>query len=370
MNLPPEYEYCSDLMGENETMNKKKSKDDGFKGKFKVIPLMIALLIFIVIAATAVGAVYVPLAATAKIILKNLGIFNGGSFTESQESIIFFVRFPRVIVAVLVGAALAASGTVLQGMFRNPMADPGIIGISSGASLGAVIAIALGLTAKSMYFMPLFATAGAFTAAWIIFMLASRGGKIPVLTLILAGIAVSTFIGAITSLILTRISEYRVREFLFWSVGSLDARRWEHVNLVILPIIVCIAILITFSRELNILLLGEEEAQSVGLNPSTARKRLLFFVSITTAMAVCVSGSISFVGLIVPHIMRLIVGPDNRLLLPASALAGAIFLVGCDLVARVVIMPSEIGVGIVTSLVGAPYFLYLLNRSRKEGVAL
>lgn len=351
-------------------MGAEKNKNKGYKAKFKAIPVMLALLAFLMIIATAVGAVYVPLGDTAKIILKNLGILNGGTFTESQESIIFFVRFPRVIVAVLVGAALAASGTVMQGMFRNPMADPGIIGVSSGASFGAVAAIALGLTARSIYFTPLFATAGAFAAAWAIFMLASRGGKIPVLTLILSGIAVSTFIGAVTSLILTRINEYQVREYLFWSVGSLNARRWEHVSLVALPIAVCIAVLIVFARDLNVLLLGEEEAQSVGLNPSKARKRLLFFVSVTTAMAVCVSGSISFVGLIVPHIMRLLVGPDNRLLLPASALAGAIFLVGCDLAARVVIMPAEIGVGIITSLAGAPYFLYLLNRARKEGVAL
>jgi iron complex transport system permease protein len=348
----------------------KKNYENKSKKYNEILLFMVVMLILTVIAATAIGAVSVPFFETAKIILKNFGLIKFKSFTESQESIIFFVRFPRVIIAVLVGAALAASGTVMQGMFRNPMADPGIIGVSSGASLGAVTAIALGLTAKSMYFMPVFATIGAFTAAFVIFMLSSRGGKIPVLTLILAGIAVSTFIGALTSLILTRINEYQVREYLFWAVGSLSARRWEHVNLVIVPIVICIIILITFARDLNVLLLGEEEAQSVGLNPSRARKRLLFFVSVTTAMAVCVSGNISFVGLIVPHIMRLIVGPDNRILLPASAVAGAIFLVGCDLVARVVIMPAEIGVGIVTSLLGAPYFLYLLNRARKEGVAL
>jgi len=351
-------------------MFEKKSWSYKIGSKFGIIPIMFLLLVIILIFATAIGTVYVPVSDTAKIILKNLGIVKGSSFKDSQESIIFFVRLPRVIVAALVGGALAVSGTVMQGMFRNPMADPGIIGVSSGAGLGAVIAIAFGLTAKSIYFMPLFATVGALLAATVIFMLASRYGKVPVLTLILAGIAVSTFIGAITSLILTKINEYQVREYLFWSIGSLSARRWEHVNLVAIPIVICIIVLITFSRDLNILLLGEEEAHSVGLNPSKVRKKLLFFVSVTTAMAVCVSGSISFVGLIVPHIMRLIVGPDNRILLPVSALAGAIFLVGCDFIARVAIMPSEIGVGIVTSLLGAPYFLYLLNRARKEGVAL
>lgn len=345
-------------------------KDNRQKKKYKVIESMILLLVLVVIAASSIGAVNVPFINTVKIILKEMGIFKASSIIGGQESIIFYIRLPRVIVAMLVGAALSTSGCVLQSMFKNPMADPGIIGVSSGASLGAVIAIALQLTSKNMYIMPAFAIVGALMAAWLIYMIASRGGKIPVLTLILSGIAVSTFIGAITNFILTRVNEYEVREYLFWSVGSLDGRRWEHVNMVALPIIICIGILITFSKDLNILLLGEEEAQSLGLNPSSTRKRLLFFVSITTAMAVCVSGNISFVGLIVPHIMRLILGPDNKFLLPASAIAGSIFLVGCDLVARVIIMPSEISVGIVTSLLGAPYFIYLLNRARKEGAAL
>lgn len=332
--------------------------------------LMVLGLALTVVAATASGAVSVPFLVTAKVILYKLGLLQADSVTRSQEAIIFYVRLPRVVVAVLVGAALATSGTVMQGMFRNPMADPGIIGVSSGASLGAVAAIALGLTARSIYFMPLFAAAGAFAAASLVFLLAARGGKVPVLTLILAGVAVSAFIGAVTSLTLTLVNEYQVREYLFWSVGSLSARRWEHVNLVALPILVCIAILMAFARDLNVLVLGEEEAHSLGLNPARARKQLLFFSSVTTAMAVSVSGHISFVGLIVPHIMRLTVGPDHRILLPASAAAGAIFLVGCDLAARTVIAPAEIGVGIVTSLLGAPYLLYLLYRARKEGTAL
>jgi iron complex transport system permease protein len=347
-----------------------KLREDRAEKKYKIIQLLVFLLVLVVIAAASIGAVYVPFMDTVKIILKNMGILKTDIINSGQESIIFYVRLPRVIVAMLVGAALSTSGCVMQSMFKNPMADPGIIGVSSGASLGAVAAIALQLTSKNLYIMPVFAIAGALMAAWLIFMISSRGGKIPVLTLILSGIAVSTFIGAVTNFILTRVNEYQVREYLFWSVGSLDGRRWEHVNMVALPILICIGILITFSKELNILLLGEEEAQSLGLNPSSTRKRLLFFVSITTAMAVCVSGNISFVGLIVPHIMRLIAGPDNKILLPASAIAGAIFLVACDLVARVVIMPSEINVGIVTSLLGAPYFIYLLNKARKEGSAL
>lgn len=335
-----------------------------------VILWMTLFLAASVVAATAIGAVPVPISDTARILLRPLGLFPNASFADGMENIIFYVRFPRVLVAVLVGAALSASGCVMQGMFRNPMADPGVIGLSSGAGLGAVVAVSLGLTAKSMFVMPFFAIAGAILAAFAVYFIASRGGKIPVLTLILSGIAVNTFLGSLTSLVLTKMNESKVTEYLFWAVGSLGGRRWEHVMIILVPIVVLLSVLFLFSRDLNILLLGEEESHALGLDPTKTRRTMLLLVSITTAMAVSVSGSISFVGLIVPHIIRLIVGPDHRILLPASALAGAIFMVVCDLIARTVMIPAEIGVGIVTSLLGAPYFIYLLNRARKEGVQL
>lgn len=332
-----------------------------------VIAVLTVILVIAVIAAAAIGAVNIPFFKTIRIILKNLGLISDQSIPQSQDSIIFLVRLPRVVVALLVGAALSASGAVMQGMFRNPMADPGIIGVSSGASLGAVTAIFLGLSAQSIYYMPLFSTVGALLAAFIIFILASKGGKVPVLTLILSGIAVSTFLNAITSVILTYINDYQVRSFMFWTMGGLSDRRWEHAGLVVIPITLCIVVMCIYARDLNVMMLGEEEAQSVGLNTSRVRKLLLLVASLTTAMAVCVSGTISFVGLIVPHIMRLIVGPDHRILIPASALGGAVFLIICDLISRVILLPREIGVGIVTSLVGAPYFLFLLVKARKGG---
>jgi len=332
-----------------------------------VMPLMLAVLGVVLVFATAVGTVNVPFVQTVKIILKNWGFLHNISFPEGWEPIIYFVRFPRVIIAALVGAALAAAGTVMQGMFRNPMADPGILGVSSGAGLGAVTAIAVGFTARSIYFMPLFASIGALSAAFIIFLLAARGGKIPAMNLILSGIAVSMFLHAITTVILTSIHGDQVKQYLFWTAGSLNGRRWEDVGIAAGPIILCILALLFFSRDMNVLLLGEEEAQSVGMNTARTRKILLLLSSVVTAAAVCVSGTISFVGLIVPHIMRLILGPDHRVLFPASAAAGAIFLVICDLIGRTILGPREIGVGIVTSLVGAPYFLFLLNKARKEG---
>lgn len=330
--------------------------------KLLFIGMAIALAVLMIFAVS-VGTVYVPFFETVNIILKHWGL-GSGQVSPEHESVIYFIRLPRVAVAALVGAALAVAGTVMQGMFGNPLADPGIIGVSSGASLGAVLAIALGLT-YNMYIMPAFAAVGAIAAVCFTVILAFRNGKVPVLVLLLAGIAVSMFLSACTAGILSVINEHQVREYLFWMVGGLDYRRWEHVQLIILPVIAGIVSLCAMAKELNILAMGEEMAYSVGLNLVKVRKILLGIASITTAMAVSVSGNIGFVGLVVPHMLRLAVGPDHRRLLPASALGGAIFLVGCDLISRLIIPPAEIRVGIVTAVVGSPYFLYLLSKAKR-----
>lgn len=284
------------------------------------------------------------------------------------NAVIWFIRLPRVLAGVLVGAALAVSGAVMQGIFCNPLADPGMLGLSSGASVGAVAAIALGLSNQSLYAMPLFAFIGAILALMIVVCLAMKQGRVPVMVLLLSGVAVNFLNGAITSGTLTILNEYRLREYLFWMVGGLDYRRWEHVFLAAGPILAGIALLLLLSRHLNVLALGEEEARGVGL--PVAKFRLLFLAAAaaTTAAAVCISGSIGFVGLVVPHMMRFLVGPDHRLLLPASALAGGVFLVFCDTLGRSLFAVAEIRVGIVTALLGAPYFLYLLRRERERGL--
>jgi iron complex transport system permease protein len=334
-----------------------------------VLPVMLALLLFTIILAVALGAVYVPLDRSFRIILDNIGLISDSTLPGDQVSIIFRVRLPRVIVACIAGAALSACGAVMQGLFRNPMADPGVLGVSSGAGLGAIIAITTGFAARSIYVMPAFAAIGALCAVTVIYLLSLRRGRIAPLTLILSGIAVSTFIGAVTQFILIKSNTYEVRKFVFWTMGGLSGMMWEQVRLITFPVLALLAVMMMFSRDLNLLQLGEEEAQSLGLEPSRTRKLLLFISSLITAMAISVCGPVSFVGLIVPHIMRLITGPDHRLLLPASAIGGAIFLTGCDILGR---LPAsgEIHVGIITAILGAPYFLYLLIRTRKGGVAL
>lgn len=285
-----------------------------------------------------------------------------------NNAVIWFIRLPRVLAGFLVGAALAVSGAVMQGIFCNPLADPGMLGLSSGASVGAVMAIGLGLSSQSLYAMPLFAFVGAIIALVIVVALAMKRGRVPVMVLLLSGVAVNFLNGAITSGTLTILNEYRLREYLFWMVGGLDYRRWEHVFLAAGPILAGVIILVLLSRHLNVLALGEDEARGVGLPVAKFRLAFLALAAATTAAAVCISGSIGFVGLVVPHMMRFLVGPDHRLLLPASALAGGVFLVFCDTLGRSIFTVAEVRVGIVTALLGAPYFLYLLRRERERGL--
>ncbi|HOJ79841.1 MAG TPA: iron ABC transporter permease [Clostridiales bacterium] len=339
-----------------------------YKKMSVILPVLVALLAFMIILAVALGAVYVPFGRSFRIILDNIGLIDDPTLPAEQVSIIYMVRLPRVIVACVAGAALSACGAVMQGLFRNPMADPGVLGVSSGAGLGAIISITTGLAARSIYTMPMFAAVGALGAVAVIYLLSLRRGRIAPLTLILSGIAVSTFIGAVTQFILIKSNTYEVRRYVFWTMGGLSGMMWEQVRLVTFPVLVLLAALMMFSRDLNLLQLGDEEAQSLGLEPSRTRKLLLLITSLITAVTISVCGPVSFVGLIVPHIMRLIAGPDHRLLIPASALGGAIFLTGCDILGR---MPAngEIHVGIITAMLGAPYFLYLLIRTRKGGAA-
>lgn len=336
------------------------------KKKWVFSSLVFILLIMAGIS-LACGQVYIQLDVVFAAVCRELGLsaLSGPPVSAEQAAILWQIRLPRTLIGILVGAALAISGAVMQGVFSNPLADPGIIGVSSGAAFGAVVAIALGLTNMSMFYMPLFAVLGAAGTVALTFFLSMRRGKIPVMTLLLAGVTVSMFLGALTSGILTFISEYKLREFLFWSVGGLDYRRWEHVWLGIGPILFGTIFLCLLSRQLNILVLGDEEARAVGMKVMPMRLLLLFVASLTTAAAVCISGSIGFVGLVVPHIVRLMVGPEHRVLLPASALLGGIFLLACDTLGRVILPTAEIRVGIMTALLGAPYFLYLLRRIQR-----
>lgn len=331
--------------------------------------VLFALLVTIILISAHVGTIPVPLDGGVQSMIRAMGISADFAvpLSDEQEAVLWFIRMPRILVGLMVGAALALAGAVMQGVFANPLADPGIMGVSAGSSLGAVIAISLGLTSISMFYMPLFAFLGAFFSVALTVGLTIRGGRVQTSTLLLAGVAVSMLLGAFTSGVLTFMNEYRLREFLFWMVGGLDYRSWTHVQLGIWPILIGTALLLLLSRHLNVLVLGDVEAKALGLPVMFYRMVFLFVSSFITATSVCISGSIGFVGLVVPHIMRILVGPDHRVLLPMAALAGGTFLVFCDTLGRVIIDPIEIRVGIMTALLGAPYFLFLLRRLRSKG---
>ncbi len=281
------------------------------------------------------------------------------SFTVdgTHETIVKDIRLPRIVLGAVVGFALATAGTVMQGFFRNPMADPSIIGVSSGAAVGAVATIAFPLAMP--FGLQTAAFVGAVVTAGAVYLIATENGRTPVATLLLAGVAIQTFLGAVISYMLLHTGE-GLNEAVVWLMGHLTRATWSDVE-VTLPLAVALfAVLLVYARDLNVLLLGEEEAQSLGIEVEWTKRLLLAGSSIITAAAVAVAGVIGFVGLIIPHMMRLVVGPDHRILIPTSALAGASFLVLADTLART--GPAEVPVGIVTAAVGAPFFLFLLRR--------
>ena len=332
------------------------------------IILLAVLLVVIACVSLTFGQIDVPVGKALAVIGAQLNLpgFTEADYSREQLAVIWYIRLPRMLVGVLVGAALGISGAVMQGIFSNPLADPGLIGISSGAATGAVLSIALGAASGSMFAMPAFAFCGSICAVCLTVFLAMRNGKIPVMTLLLAGVAVGMLLGAITSGLLTFMNEQKLQQYLFWMVGGLDYRRWEYVYLAVGPVLCGIIIMCLLARHLNILVLGETEAKAVGMPVTAFRMGLLFVAAMTTATSVCVSGNIGFVGLVIPHMMRMLIGPDHRVLLPASALGGAAFLVFCDSLGRIIMPPAEVRVGIMTAFLGTPYFLYLLRRMQKQ----
>jgi iron complex transport system permease protein len=277
--------------------------------------------------------------------------------SDTAETIVRQIRLPRIVLGALVGFALALAGTVMQGFFRNPMADPSIIGVSTGAAVGAVAFIVLPVTFR--FGLPAFAFVGALVAAFGVYAIATQEGRTPVATLLLVGVAVQTFLGAVISYMLLQAGD-TLQTAVVWLMGHLHNSTWSRVRVALPVVAVCFVLLVAYARDLNVLLLGEEDARTLGIEVERTKRLLLAGSSVVTAGAVAVSGVIGFVGLIVPHMMRLVVGPDHRILIPTSALAGAVFLVATDTVARM--GPAEMPVGIVTAALGAPFFLFLLRR--------
>jgi iron complex transport system permease protein len=282
--------------------------------------------------------------------------------TQADQVIVWLIRVPRVVVAFFVGAGLAAAGVIMQALFRNQLAEPGLVGAGAGAVLGGVISFVAGWTATSVLSLPLMAMLGALLALALVYVMATRGGVTPVATLLLAGVAVSALLSAVSSLLLSvNIVNWQIaQDIVFWMMGGLDARTWTHVRLCAPFVALGLAASLIQTRDLDLLQLGEETAASFGVDVESSKRMLTLTAAILTGAAVAVAGLVGFVGLVVPHAVRLILGPSNRALLPASALTGGAFLVLCDLLARTIHPPTEIRLGIITALCGGPLFIYLL----------
>lgn len=338
--------------------------------RLTVLLILGTLLIGAVLVALAVGAAHIPPGTAVAIILGKVPLLSKLTLSKSwplgYETILFQVRLPRVVLAIVVGAALGTAGAVYQALFKNPMADPYIVGVSSGAGLGMALAVILKLNQSflGLFAIPLCAFTGAVLATALVYQLAKVGGRVPVSSLLLAGIAVSLTLAALMSF-LAVIGGKDLQTIVFWLMGGLWTANWDHVRIALPLVLLGTAVCFLYVRELNVLLLGEEKAQYLGVEAEKVKKILLAAASLVVAAAVSVSGLIGFMGLMTPHIVRLIVGPDHRLLLPATFLSGAIILLVTDTFARTVVAPVEVPVGVVTALLGGPFFIFLLRRKRK-----
>jgi iron complex transport system permease protein len=326
-----------------------------------------ALLGGSLLVSVAVGAVPISPVTAARLIAWKLHLAAAPTGVPSSAGVILFeLRLPRVLLAAVVGAALAAAGSVFQALFRNPMADPAIIGVSSGAALGAVGAILLGAGSLAGGLgIPIAAFAGALATAFLVYRLARIGPSVQMNTLLLSGIAVAAVVSALISLIMS-LSGENVRSIYFWLLGGVGARGWDSLWAA-MPFVVAGMVLAAASAgRLNLSVLGDERASQLGLDVERFKRWMLMAGSLLAGAAVSVAGLIGFVGLMTPHILRLVTGADHRRLIPASILGGAIFMVLADLVARTAVSPEEIPVGAVTAVLGGPFFLYLLRKERRS----
>jgi iron complex transport system permease protein len=327
--------------------------------------ILAALVIAVIVVSSVVG----QYEASAKDVFGAIWriVFQGADPLENpSDAALWTIRFPRVALSLLVGAALAMAGTVMQGVFANPLAEPSVIGVSSGASVGACIAIIFGFSATAAWTLPTFAFVAAMVVTFIIWALSRVSGRAVVLTLVLTGIAINAIAGAATSFLIFLGDTTSREQVIFWQMGTLSNAVWNHVAIVAPVFVVGLVGCMLFSGRLDVLALGDQSAAASGINVERLRIVAIVLVCVLTGAAVAFAGIISFVGLIVPHALRLIVGPSHRYLVPLSALGGAVLLGAADIAARTVIPFADLPVGIFTAVVGGPLFLLLLRRTLKR----
>lgn len=345
-------------------------------GLSPVFAALSGLLVFSLLIGLTQGGYGLSIGQIVSIFGAQIGLTLPWDFAPHEETILLSIRLPRLVLAIAVGAALGVSGAVLQSLFRNPLAEPGLVGVSSGAALAAVTVI-VGVGSEilvfgvnlSPYALPMAAFGGGLAATTILYLLAQRVSGDPVPTMLLIGIALNAVAMAGIGLAQYLSTDTQLRILTFWMLGGLGAARWESLVLPLIAVTLAVTCLLRLAQPLNAYLLGSSEARHLGIDPRRLTRHAVFFVALGVGAAVAVSGIIAFVGLIVPHLLRLILGPDNRILLPGSALLGASFLVFMDLIARSIVVPAELPIGLVCSALGGGFFLWLLlTRERRAGL--
>ena len=337
-----------------------------------LLTTLATLLPVIMLVSIGIGAVSIPAGDILLVLFDRLGITD--SAVSSQSALIIeSIRLPRTLLGVIVGAALAVAGASMQGLFRNPLADPSIIGVASGAALGAGIAIVLGgllfAAAPALlqsYGISILAFGGGVLTTWLVYKMGTSDNGTSVATMLLAGVAINALAGAGMGMLNYIADDTMLRNLTFWQMGSLGGATWNLVLICATLLIPVILMLGRYGQVLNALLLGESEARHLGIDVQKIKLKLIFLTALAVGVSVSVSGIIGFVGLVVPHLIRLAVGPDHRILLPASAMLGGILLLGADMISRTIVAPAELPIGIVTALMGAPFFLSLLWQQRKR----
>ncbi len=331
------------------------------------------LLLIVMIASICIGAVHIRPSQLWSMIAYHTGLIDQPEYTSQQLTVLFNLRLPRVLSGALIGAALAISGAAIQGLFRNPLAEPGLIGISSGATLSAALMIVYGgkifqMTGSTYGYdlLALAAFAGALITAFLVYRLAMHQGKTMITALLLTGIAINALAFAFTGLLTYLSTDEQLRNITFWSMGSLGGASWLSVSSILPFILIPLIGLPLMGRSLNALALGEAQAGHMGFSVGKIKRTVFLFATMAVGASVAVAGTISFLGLVVPHILRIGFGADNRLVVPGSAILGAALLTLADLVSRTVVAPAELPIGIVTALAGSPVFIYMISSQLKK----
>lgn len=330
-------------------------------------------LIFVFLFGLSIGQMFIPMQEIPVILLKKLGFFSSVEVNPVHETVLWSIRLPRLVMTTLIGMALGLGGAALQGLFRNPLVEPGLIGVSSGSALAVVVVIVFGArfgldqhSLSMSVLMPAFAFAGGLLATFVVLQIGKQMGSSTVAMLILSGVAVNALCGALMGLMIFYADENQLHMFTFWTLGDLSGANWSNLSIATPLLIAGSFFLFRYTNALNAIAIGESEAFHMGVDVDRVKRGIIFFAALAVGTSVSLAGAIGFVGLVVPHLIRVTFHSDNRLVMPGSAIGGPLLLILADLVARTIVSPAELPIGVMTGLVGAPFFIFLLIRSKRK----